>query len=168
MSENNSVWRKLRLASVLELTTDWWNRLREAQGAHYFAANYYRSLHYTLGVFVIAFSTIGLSFSFSGSNSKALGILGVLAALGASVQTFMNPIGLSEEHRVAGGRFSALRRTVEQFRVAYSEQRLTDPEPQLEMIKDRWEQLLKEVPVLPRWIWLEGGRPADWDKDEHR
>lgn len=161
MELRKAKWRKLELANLTELTNDWWNRLREAQGSHYLAANVYRNLHFALGALVITSSTVVLSFTFAGTPSRILGWLGVIAAVGASIQTFMQPIDMSEKHRIAGAQFSALRRDLEQIEAAQRDCRLTDTESQLDSVRRKWESLLRTVPVLPRWIWLEGGREAE-------
>lgn len=164
---SNGVRRNLEVTSTPELTADWWRRLREAQGAHYRASSWYRNIHFALGIVVIVTSTIALSFSFSGSTSKSLGILGVVAALAGSIQTFMQPINLSENHRLAAVRFADLRREIECFAAAYSQGEVDDPKAHIELISKHWADQLRRAPVIPRWIWLEGGSADSMKPDQN-
>jgi hypothetical protein len=120
-----------------------------------------------LGISVIVCSTIVLSFSFAGTTSRTIAILSVLAGVAGSIQTFMQPIDLSEKHRAAAARFSALRREVEQFAAEWREGLIVDAEPHITGIRQRWATLLDEVPVLPKWIWMQAGRQhTDESPDE--
>ncbi len=154
-----SGWRQMDIHSTGDLVNDWWNRLRDAQRAHYRAANIYAFAHYCLGIIVMGCSFVVLSQTFAGTASAFIGWLSVAAAVGAGAQTFTRPAEISERHRSAASRFSCLRRDLEQFEALRVEGRHPDPDAFIATTKENWQQLLHEVPVLPVWIWRLGGRP---------
>lgn len=154
-----SKWREMGIQSTRDLVHDWWNRLREAQSAHYRISNIYGFSNYILGVVILACSFVILSRTFGQTVSSAIGWLSVAVAIAGGIQTLWRPAELAEKHRSIASRFSCLRRDLELFESIRAEGRHPDPDGFLKQIKQKWQELVMEAPVLPRWIWMLGGRP---------
>jgi len=102
---------------------DWYTRVVNTQRAHYLSADYFQSRKYWLGIPAVILSTlVGTSVFATVQNQPqlwlqiAVGLASVLAALLASLQTFLGYSERAEKHRIAGAKYGALGRELEQIR----------------------------------------------------
>jgi len=106
-----------------QVLTDWYDRVRVIQEAHYSSADYYGRRRYWLGVPAVVLSAfVGTSVFASIQKQPQLwlqvvvGMASVAAALLASLQTFLGYSERAEKHRIAGAKYGALGRELEQLR----------------------------------------------------
>jgi hypothetical protein len=106
-----------------QMLESWHHRVEAVQAGHYRIADRLHNLNIRLGLpVVILTSFIGTSLfatvnqNVSGLVKIAGGLISVLAALLASLQTFLRYAERSERHRVAAARYAALRRDMDQIR----------------------------------------------------
>lgn len=129
--------------------TDCYVRLRDAQRGHYIASDYYRRLHYGIGVPLIVATTVvssSLLVDTAQARPWALG-LSIVAAVLAAVQTFLRPDERSERHRAAATAYGALKRDVE---IALLQQK--DAAAQAAVLVEKWESVAATAPVTPQSV----------------
>jgi len=145
--------------NAYDLMHGWKSKAMLSRQAHYDSANYYSRLHLWFGIPVIALTTLvgtGAFASLQESPNITLrllaGILGVISAILASLQTFFNYQGLGEKHRNSANKYSALVREMEmhiQMPVAYAD---------MAKLVDEWrikyDSVQEESPSVPQRIWL--------------
>lgn len=141
------------------LLIEWFRRIVLSQQGHYNASAYFERLNYWLGIPVVILSAfVGTAvFATLEKNVDArlrilIGLISVLAAVLASLQTFFRFADRSEIHRDFGGRYGALRREIEQI-IAFpppTEDELRQP---LTDLRQRLDTLGTEAPEIPRWAW---------------
>ena len=108
-------------SSTEELLQDWYRRARENQFAHYEAIKPLSSGNYKLGIPVAILSgLVGTSIFATLETDQAdislrivFGIISILAAVLASLQTFLRLSERAEKHRAVAVRYGALRRELE-------------------------------------------------------
>jgi hypothetical protein len=146
-------------ASYEELLRGWLLHAHKGRDRHDLAARRNDTYHYWLGVPTIIFAaTVGTSvfLSLEGQVDTALkiglGLVSILSAVLASLQTFYNFSSHAERHRSAGVKYKAIIRELEQI--------LTQPAKQLSEKKDfiddlrlRLDDLELEAPVVPDGIY---------------
>jgi hypothetical protein len=94
-------------------------RALKAQKGHYRAAEIYQRKHFTIGMITILAATIAsvLTFFSNPTSIAALDylgpLLGTVAAVGASVQTFSRHLERYDQHRVAAVKYGSLSRRLE-------------------------------------------------------
>ncbi len=105
------------LKKVLE---DWLIRATTAQFGHQRKADRNRLSSIALGIPTVIISTVVGTAAFAAINDQsgdgvkvAVGIVSVVAAVLASIQTYLGYTQLAERHRVAAVRYAALRRDIE-------------------------------------------------------
>jgi hypothetical protein len=138
------------------LAESWLKRLREAQFAHYEAAEVLSRTHTRLGLPVVILSTVvGSSVFASIAADKVVpiivkivvGLISVAAAVLASLQTFLKLSERAEKHRAVAARYGAIRREVEQVLV------FKEIEPKtLDGIRSQIDALSGEAPEIPKRI----------------
>lgn len=105
-----------------ELLHRWLKRARESQFAHYEAASRLKRMNYWFGVPVVAITSIVGTSVFSSTSATEglenstrlmLGAISVIAAVLASLQTFLNFSERAEKHRITAARYGAVRRRLE-------------------------------------------------------
>jgi len=103
-----------------KLLTDWLVRTMAAQYGHQTKADSNRIWGISLGIPTVIISTVVGTAAFaaindqSGDSAKiAVGVVSVVAAVMASIQTYLGYSQLAERHRVAAVRYAALRRDIE-------------------------------------------------------
>lgn len=142
-----------------ELLRGWLLHAHKGRDRHDLAARRNDAYHYWLGVPTIIFAaTVGTSvfMSLEGQVDAALkiglGLVSILSAVLASLQTFYNFSSHAERHRSAGVKYKAIIRELEQV--------LTQPTKQLPEKKDflddlrlRLDDLELEAPVVPEGIY---------------
>lgn len=93
-----------------KVLNEWYRRVAVTQAAHYYSADSFKNRKYWLGVPTVILTTlVGTSVFMTISQDSTqtwvkmcLGLASVLAALLASLQTFLGDSERSEKHRVAG------------------------------------------------------------------
>lgn len=102
------------------LLKDWLIRVTAAQFGHQIKADRNRRYGIALGIPTVIISTIVGTAAFAAINDQSgdtmkfiVGIVSVLAAVLASIQTYLGYAQLAERHRVAGVRYAALRREIQ-------------------------------------------------------
>jgi hypothetical protein len=106
--------------SVKEVLNGWYERVTNAQKAHYLSTNHFTRWSMGLGIPVIALSAIvGTSIFFALQNRPEpcvqilVGLCSLTATVLASLQTFLGHSERAEKHRVAGAKYGALCRELE-------------------------------------------------------
>ena len=143
-------------ASTEELLQDWYRRAREAQFAHYEAAKPLASRNYWLGVPVAVLSGLVGTSIFATLQEQpdlafkiGVGIISVLAAVLASLQTFLRFSERAEKHRAAAVRYGALRREVETAiaKGGPFEDKLVDG------LREKLDSISSDSPEIPDRVW---------------
>ena len=109
---------------LAKLIEDWHEKAEQVQDAHYEAGLQYERLFFAFGIPVIALSAITGSaeiMDLSGIGRRVTGIMSLCIAVIAGLQTFLKFSQRSERHRVAGARYGAIRRELEEVRVTLAE-----------------------------------------------
>lgn len=113
------------------LLMEWYRRVVLSQQSHFNAASHFKKFNYWLGVPVVVlsaivgtsvFTTLETTTITSNSIKITLGLTSVLAAVLASLQTFLRYAEQSEKHRIAGSRYGTLRRKIEQLLISIPEE----------------------------------------------
>jgi SMODS and SLOG-associating 2TM effector domain family 4 len=106
------------LQSLLE---DWHGRVTTAQFGHQRQADRYRALSLALGIPIVILTTLVGTSAFAavtrGASKTArlvVGVVSILAAVLASIQTFLGYGQAAERHRIAATRYASLRRSLEE------------------------------------------------------
>ncbi|HYW20003.1 MAG TPA: SLATT domain-containing protein [Nodularia sp. (in: cyanobacteria)] len=139
-----------------ELLISWYQRLRESQFSHYEAAKTFERINYWLGIPSVILSTIvGTSiFATIGESvdTKAqimVGLVSVVAAALAGLQTFLRFSERAEKHRAVAARYGALRREIEEF-LSVGESITRES---LTPVRQSIDRLAEEAPNVPSKIW---------------
>ena len=151
---------KATMSTPSQVVADWYERVAVTQRAHYLSADHFGSRKYWLGIQAVILSTLVGTSVFATVQKQpevwlqiTVGLASVAAALLASLQTFLGYSERAEKHRVAGAKYGALGRELEQLRAA-SEQPL--PEAMSELRK-RLDELAVESPNNPQSIYRKAG-----------
>ena len=143
-----------------ELLHEWYRRAAVTQYAHYLSADHFGKRKLWLGIPAVLLSTfVGTSVFATVERQPGLwiqigvGFASVVAALLASLQTFMNYAERVEKHRMAGARYGALGRELEQMRsleTGCAEQLISE-------VRRRVDELALESPNLSLKIYRRAG-----------
>jgi hypothetical protein len=143
-------------ADAHRLLDEWHLRITTAQFGHQLQAERTRGWNLVLGIPVVAATTIVGTSAFAAINNSgtnagwkvAAGILSILAAVLAAMQTFLGFGDRSERHRIAATRYAAIRRSIELAlarrdtqaidRIRIDMDRIGGPSPQIG--QKRWDQ----------------------------
>jgi hypothetical protein len=146
--------------TVRELLSMWYQRVSVTQRAHYLSADHFRRKSYSLGIPVIALSTIVGTSVFATLQKQpepwlqiSVGLASVVAAVLASLQTFLGYSERAEKHRVAGAKFGALGRELEALLASQTE----PTDDAVAEVRRRLDALALESPNNPMKIWLAAG-----------
>jgi hypothetical protein len=143
-------------ASTEELLQDWYRRARENQFAHYEAIKPLSSGNYKLGIPVALLSGLVGTSIFATLQAEtaigfriAVGIISVLAAVLASLQTFLRLSERAEKHRAVAVRYGALRRELETAiaKGGPYEEKLVDG------LREKVDSISSEAPEIPDRVW---------------
>jgi hypothetical protein len=109
-------------SNIESLLFDWHGSLRISQAAHYETAKPLSRAHFLLGVPVAIISAVVGTSVFASLESTVelkwkiiIGLASILAAILASIQTFLRFEERAESHRLIAGRCAILRREIEQL-----------------------------------------------------
>lgn len=137
------------------LLTDWFRRSRESQSIHYDCAGYYSRLNYWLGIPTIVLSTaVGTTVfaSLDASDSHTIrivvGLISILAAVLASLQTFLRLSERAEHHRTIAASYAAIRRSLEYLKTFPSDD-VEEVKRAFEEIKKQMDKLAEDAPSIP-------------------
>jgi hypothetical protein len=143
---------------VRRLLQDWEERADAAATTHYAAANRLTSRNYQLGIPVVALTTVVGTSVFASIaedvNTRlrlVVGTFSVLAAVLASLQTFLRYAERAEEHRVAGDNWSAIRREINEMLALQATR--GDAKTDLDDVRKRMDEVSKESPEMPTYPW---------------
>ncbi len=139
-----------------DLLSKWLERSARVQNAHYDAAAHLEYLHYWIGLPVVILSTLVGSSIFATLQDNPTfaikfiaGMASVLTAILAGIQTFLRYGERAEKHRLAGVRYGAIKREIEQ-KSAFPP---NDLDSFFHDLRIRWDQLNEESPSIPKRIW---------------
>lgn len=137
------------------LLTDWFRRARESQFIHYECGVWFSRLNYLLGIPTIILSTavgtaVFASFetSATGTQRIVVGLVSIIAAVLASLQTFLRFSERAEHHRMTGSGYGAVRRSLEYLKTfpPNDEDALKRA---FEDVKEQMDALAREAPEVP-------------------
>ena len=152
---------------MLALLGDWQQRAAAGSEAHYGLATRYARLNVRFGVPVVALTTFVGTSVFATLEHKinialrvAVGIVSVLAAILASLQTFLRFGERSERHRAAAEKWAALRREIDEMRALHPTYLASrgDPKQYLDDLRRRMDEIAQQSPELGEHGWLRSGR----------
>jgi hypothetical protein len=150
-----SPWSK----AVIARLSDWERRAAAAAEVHFQTAEHLSRWNIFLGIPVVALSAIVGTATFATLAHDvnvgiriAAGTLSVIAAVLASVQTFLRFGARAEQHRVAAERWSAIRREIEKA-LALSPELLGDPKQLLDDVNARMDEAAEKSPAMPDRRW---------------
>ena len=143
-----------------EVLHEWYRRAEITQYAHYLSADHFGKRKFWLGGPAVLLATFVGTSVFATMERQpglwlqiAVGLASVAAALLASLQTFMNYPERAEKHRLAGAKYGALGRELEQLRSfegGYAEQVISE-------MRRRVDELALESPNISLAIYSRAG-----------
>jgi len=150
-----SPWSK----PVLDRLRDWERRAAAAAEVHFQVAEGLSRSNIYLGIPVVVLSAIvgtgvfaTLSEDVNTGIKIAAGTISVIAAVLASIQTFLRFGERAEQHRVAAERFSAIRREIEKV-CALAPEYAGDPKQVLDEVKTQMDEAADKAPPMPDKRW---------------
>lgn len=152
------------MPTTTEVLDEWYLRVCVTQRAHYLSAGHFSRKKYWLGIPAVILTTfVGTTVftTLSGPPNPppepwlqiAIGFASVAAALLTSLQTFLGYSERAEKHRLAGAKYGALGREMEELRV---ETELLTPE-QTKGVRLKLDVLAIESPDNPPPIYYKAG-----------
>jgi hypothetical protein len=146
------------LLSSNKLMTDWFRRVRQSQHIHYACGNYFSRLNLYLGLPTIILSSIVGTAVFAsldkqdiGNYKILVGMISIIAALLASLQTFLGFAERAEKHRVTSSGYAAVRRRIEMLKT-FPPKEQEPMERSLTDIKNEMDALANASPEVPQRI----------------
>ncbi len=137
--------------------------------AHYNAAVGWSRCHYLIGIPSVLLAA-GASWSGFGGKALIAGVLSVVVAAIAAVNTFLNPADREAVHKAAGGEYGAVRNRARRLREI---QLLTlDPpaalQERIESLAEKRDSLNMSCPRIPRWAYLWAKRGIEAGEADHQ
>jgi hypothetical protein len=148
--------------AVLKLLEDWDKRAAASSEVHYALAGRLAGRNIQLGVPVVVLTTIIGTSVFATLQEEvttswriAVGVISVVAAVLASVQTFLRFAERAEQHRAAAENWAAIRREIAQKRALHPEYIATrgDPQKYLDGLRKRIDQVSAQSPEMGEKAW---------------
>ena len=148
------------MTALSEVINDWYKRVAVTQRAHYSSADRFGRRKYWLGIPAVILSTLVGTSVFASLLKQpdpwlqiTLGFASVAAAVLASLQIFLGYSERAEKHRIAGAKYGALGRELEQLRSLGR-----DPTPEeMSAVRKRLDDLAVESPNNPIGIYNRAG-----------
>ena len=149
----------------------WLKRALVSQSAHYESGNFYERLFLILGCMVVTLSaaigsaevlvsTAKIAELGPGTVKAVSGVISLLIAILAGLQTFLKFSQRAERHRVAGAKYGDMRRSLEEIDIISAES-VHNANIELHEIKKSMGSLALESPELPsRIVKKHGGTDA--------
>jgi hypothetical protein len=148
-------------AELQGLLEDWHRRVTTAQFGHQRQADRFRVLSLVVGIPVVVLTTLVGTSAFAavthGASKTArllVGVVSILAAVLASIQTFLGYGQSAERHRIAGARYASLRRSTEDALGRH------DPSF-LDRLRTEMDKVGAASPQIGRRIWKKAQEDAD-------
>ena len=145
-------------ASPPVLVQEWFRRSRQNQRLHYRCADYFSKRNRWLGIPAIVISTLVGSAVFasveheaSGTLKIALGMLSIVAAVLASLQTFLSYSERAERHRITSARYASVGRQLELL-AATDELSSSDSKARLSSVLQALDSCAEAAPHVPQSI----------------
>src|SRR5436190_5573570 len=143
-----------------QILDDWYQRVAVTQRAHYLSADHFGTRKYWLGIPAVVLSTLVGTAVFATVQKQpelwlqiTVGLASVAAALLASLQTFLGYSERAEKHRIAGAKYGALGRELEQLRASS----ITPTPEAISEVRKRLDDLAMESPNNPLPIYRKAG-----------
>lgn len=148
------------MQSTKKVLDEWYLRVCVTQRAHYLSADHFSKRKYWLGIPAVVLATlVGTSVFATLSNKPEpwlqilLGLASVAAALLTSLQTFLGYSERAEKHRLAGAKYGALGRELEELLAAVT----TLSTDQTKRVRERLDVLAMESPNNPQPFYYKAG-----------
>ncbi|HEV2989856.1 MAG TPA: SLATT domain-containing protein [Candidatus Angelobacter sp.] len=158
MDESSSVGVREPHNDLALLLERWLGRARESQRGHYEAATRLENLNHWLGIPVVVMTTVVGTSVFASLQRQMdlhwqvlVGLISVLAAVLAGLQTFLRFSEKAEKHRAAGAAYGAIRREIEMILAVPPADR--NSKELLDGLRIRIDTLAKEAPEIPARVW---------------
>jgi hypothetical protein len=146
------------------LLMDWHRRVAAAEDAHFRLAERLEKAHTSLGLPVVILTTFVGTGVFATLKSSgdygfrlAVGIVSVLAAIVAGIQTFLRFSQRAMKHRSAATRYSAMRREIAETLALPPEAR-GNARQILAGLRDRMDKLSDQAPEIGPRLWASVSR----------
>ena len=152
--EGESGWT----AETEALLRDWRNRVYASQSAYYMEAERLRRWHYLLGIPVVIVSTVVGTTLFASKAGHSMvpillvGALSAMAAILASLQTFIRFAESAALHGAAADWYSAIRRDIEELQALPRHLR-GDVRDRLGSIRKEMNKAGQKAPELRESLW---------------
>jgi hypothetical protein len=152
-----------------QLLARWRERAKTVQDAHYDASATLKRFHYLTGLPLVVLSALatsnilaeaGVFPSFIPYSKLTAAILSLLVTVLAAIQAFMGFEKRSENHYRAGVKYGAMKRAIECCDPAAIE------EKELAKIRQKWDALTEETPIIPLRIWRANEKKKNRDTTE--
>ena len=150
---------KAEIRDPVELLVRWKTNVERSHLAHYLSANRYSRIHYWLGVPVVMLTTVVGTAVFASLKSATatsvqicVGLISILAAALASLQTFLKSAERALHHRSTGASFGAIKRQIQEIIATHEESATISPEV-LAQVRASMDSLAKGGPEVPNDIW---------------
>lgn len=144
------------MSTLKQVLDNWYERVAVTQTAHYISAERFARKSYWLGIPVIALTTLVGTSVFATLQKQpqpwlqlTVGFASVLAAILASLQTFLGYSQRAEKHRIAGAKYGAVGRELEVLRASAE----SVPNDVIEELRQRLDTMALESPNNPIWIY---------------
>lgn len=145
-----------------KLLSEWGHRARAAQHAHYFLASRLRLRNLWLGIPTVVFSAVVGTSVFAAlarpnaeippAFGAAVGVLSVMAAVMAALQTFLRFAERAEKHVVAGDWYAAIARQIDEL-LAFPPERRGDAREVLDGIRKEMNKASQSFPEMGEGLW---------------
>ena len=157
------------MSTTKQVLDDWYIRVAVTQRAHYLSADHFGAKKYWLGIPTVVLSTLVGTSVFATLQKQpepwlqiTLGLASVAAALLASLQTFLGYSDRAEKHRIAGAKYGALGRELEQLRASD----ITAASDAISEVRKRLDNLAIESPNNRDRIYRKAGSRSLEPKQE--
>lgn len=132
------------------LLTEWRELAERAHQGHYNASAFYERLFLMLGIPVIVLSALtGGSEVLGILGSQIGGVISLVIAVLAGLQTFLKFSQRAERHRVAGASYGGIRRSIEEVSIVLDDGG-DNAREEVHGIKEQLDSLAKECPEIPK------------------
>lgn len=152
----------------LKMLKKWRARFKRAQIAQNDSGVLCQKLNYWVGIPVIVLATIAGALTFSDLSAQyklVPGFISVLAAVLASIQTFLKFSEKADLHRLAGGHFGELKKEIEFIINFPPEASVLDSK--IDSIRQRSDQLTKESPSAMSVAWKAASRETQDENNSY-
>ncbi|HEY3419827.1 MAG TPA: SLATT domain-containing protein [Methanomassiliicoccales archaeon] len=143
----------LEKSDEMQLVHSWLKGVKIQQIGHLRAAAYYEHMGFVLGFIVTILTVIIGSSAFvslSSAKNDALlivtGIISIVAAILAALQTFLKFPEIAGKHQTAGLRYGKLRHHIDEIIVCVASSE--ELKKELKSIRNEWDQIDEEMPPL--------------------